>query len=144
MVFQRRTWIMHPILYPIRHLWVISGGTRHKHLSTIFFFFLLSQQQRWERDPNWTRQLCLEKETIYQKQGVIYAYYNSATVVSSAIGLFCNCSQRSIKAKKTDVQCSEATTINASTAGGTIRHSWVFASSTLFREGRPAWTNMGH
>lgn len=44
---------------------------------------------------------------------------------------------------KTDTRHSEASAISASTAGETIRHSWVFASSPLFRKGPTAWTNTG-
>lgn len=94
------------------------------------FIFLGAAAKRG--DPNLTWQLCLGKEPIYQKWGVIYAVL-SGCVVSSATGLFCNCSQRSITASKTDTQ-SKASAISASTAGETIRHSWVFASSPLFRK----------
>lgn len=98
-----------------------------------------------KKDPNVTRQLCLGRETIYQKQGVIYASLSALSrtlhVASSATSLICNCSQRSITALKTDSLCSEAFAISASTAGETIRHSWVFASSLLFRK---APTKTGH
>lgn len=71
---------------------------------------------------------------------MIYARLSAVTptVVSFATGLLCNCSQRSITPPKTDTQHSA---ISASAAGETIRHSWVFSSSALFREGGTAWTN---
>ncbi len=37
------------------------------------FVFLGAAAKRGKKDTNLTRQLCLGKETIYQKQGVIYA-----------------------------------------------------------------------
>lgn len=54
----------------------------------------------------------------------------------SAIGL-----EDPSRLKETDTLHSEGGAISASTAGEVIRHSWVFASSTLFRERRAAWTN---
>lgn len=53
------------------------------------FVFLGAAVKRGKKDTNLTRQLCLRKETIYQKLGVIYASLselnpNSACVISSA------------------------------------------------------------
>lgn len=59
-------------------------------------------------DQSLTKQLCLGKETIYQKTG---------RHICSEIH------------QKTDTQRSEASAISASTAGETIRHSGAFASS---------------
>lgn len=131
-VLQSHTWIIHPI----QRLWAISGV-----LDSNIYKNLFISAKREKTGPNLTRQLCFWKEMIYQKWGAIYA--NPACVVSLPTNLICNCSQRSITASKIDTLRAEASAISVSTAGEIIRHSWVFASIPLFREGWTAWTNMG-
>lgn len=129
---------------------MISGGLdTNIYPQCLRFSWVSSEKKRGgDDDQILTEQLCLGKETIYQKQGVIYANLSALTsslCVSSHLwtALICNCSQRSITDSKKDMQPWEASAINASAAGETISHSWVSASSLLFKKVRTARANTG-
>lgn len=145
---------MHPTLYPIlsdfRWDWTLT------FIHNVFVFLGgdgredgRRGERKKERDPNLTRQLCLGKETIYQKWGVIYAILsvltpNSGCAVSSAtrshLQLFSEIHhglQDRYAALRGPPQLVHQQ------LGRPLRHSRVFASSLLFGKDRTAWTNMG-
>lgn len=74
-------------------------------IHNVFVFLGAAVKRRRKRDQNSTKQLCLGKETIYQKRGVIYASLLALTPtvrVSSHLrpASSGNCSRRSITAPK--------------------------------------------
>lgn len=89
-------------------------------------------------DSNLAWQLCLGKETIYQKCRVIYAVLSVLTRTlgaSSYLRLVSSATVPKDPSKPQRQICRvQSSAISASTAGETIRHPWVFASSFLFRK----------
>lgn len=89
-------------------------------------------------DPSSAGQLCLGKKTINQKYRVISAVLSVLTRTPGTSSHLQPVSSATVPKDPSKPQrqiCRvKASAISASTAGETIRHPWVFASSFLFRK----------
>lgn len=137
-VLQSHTWIIHPI----QRLWAISGVLDSNIYKNLFIILGASAQKGKKRAQIWLGS-CVFERKWFIKNGKRYMLTPHASSHCRPIWSATVLKDPSHTASKIDTLRAEASAISASTAGETIRHSWVFASIPLFREGWTAWTNMG-